>query len=1016
MPSSTPVSQAPPGLPPDLASDLPPLFFKLAVGALFVGCGVYLVLVWAYTPEQWWRAVAPVVGLALAVVSGVLVWRGRAWAGMRVSTLGAWVLITVPSFFLGGVHTPVIIAYPVLLLLMAWLFSPRVSGWVLGLSMGALAAMGLGEVQGWLPAPPPTPTVLYLASQLLMLGLTGLMASFVVGAYRRQWRAIDEGRRLAVQRSRGLAQREQELAEAHDRLQSIFENNPDVLMISRMSDGCITDVNAAALRLFGYMRDEVLGQTTLGLGLWVQPADRERLAQVLRLHGYCEGLVSEFRLRSGATIVASLTAVITRLKGEPCVISTLHDITQRQRAEERLQASEALLRSTLESIDEGVLLVDAQEEVLSCNQRFLELWQCPQGAPVPGLRALVVQHSDRLVEPLAALVAVEQALQRTQASSGTLCFADGREWTWFTRVFDGPSRTAVRIWCCRDISAQAQAQREVQQRERYQRALLDNFPFLVWLKDRNGRFLAVNRAMARLHGVGDPQTLNGRSDFDLFGTQRALAYREDDRAVLESGLPSQGEEMVEEAGRRLWRETYKSPVVVEGEVIGTVGFARDITARKLLLEQVQTSQSLLRRIIHALPDLVWLKDPQGVYLACNRRFEAFFGQTEDKIIHKTDYDYVDKELADFFRENDRLAVLQGSARRNEEWVTFASDGHQELLETTKTPIFGDDGALIGVLGVGHDITARRRAEDALRLSASVFSHAREAIVITDARGVVIDVNAAFTRITGFERAQMLEQPIAMLHSGNQGQEQYGRMSQALLSQGHWEGEVWMRRHSGEVFAVLESASAVHGPDGGIEHFVAMFSDITSQKKSQRRLERIAHYDALTDLPNRVLFSDRLQQAMASAVRHQRPMALVFVDLDGFKAVNDRHGHAAGDLLLVRLAARMRRCVREGDTVARLGGDEFVAVLVDLATVQAAQPLLERLLHSLSQPVQWSDGVSLQVSASMGVVLYLHQAATATSAQELMLLADAAMYRAKMAGKNRFVVVDSVDAQQLNHRS
>ncbi len=520
--------------------------------------------------------------------------------------------------------------------------------------------------------------------------------------------------------------------------------------------------------------------------------------------------------------------------------------------------------------------------------------------------------------------------------------------------------------------------------------------------------------MAHTHGVSDPQTLNGRSDFDLFDTSRALACREDDRAVLESGQPCHGEELLCEEGKPLWRETYKSPVVVEGEVIGTVGFARDITERKLLLEQVQKSQSLLRRIIHALPDLVWLKDPQGVYLACNRRFEAFFGQTEDKIVHKTDYDYVDKELADFFRENDRLAVEQGSARRNEEWVKFASDGHQELLETTKTPILGDDGGLIGVLGVGHDITARRRAEEALRLSASVFSHAREAIVITDAQGVMVDINAAFTRITGFERTQMLQQPIAMLHSGNPGREQYARMWQALHSQGHWEGEVWMRRRSGEVFAVLESASAVHGPGGEIQHFVAMFSDITSQKKSQRRLERIAHYDALTDLPNRVLFSDRLQQAMSSAARHQRPMALVFVDLDGFKAVNDQHGHAAGDLLLVRLASRMRRCVREGDTVARLGGDEFVAVLVDLATAQAAQPLLKRLLRALSQPVDWSDGVVLQVSASMGVVVY--QQGLAVSAQDLMLLADAAMYRAKIAGKNRYVVLDSVDAQQISRRN
>ncbi len=479
MPPSSSASQAPPGWPPELTSDLPQLFFKLAVGALFACSVVYLVLVWVFAPQQWWRALAPLAGVGLAAISAVLVWSGRAWLAMRVSTLGAWALITLSSFFLGGVRTPVIIAYPVLLLLIAWLFSPRLSRSMLGLSMVALAAMGVGEMRGWLPPQPPDPTVLYLASQLLMLALTGFMASFVVGAYRRQWRAIDEGRRQAEQRNQVLAQREQELAEAHDRLQSIFESNPDVLLISRMEDGRITDANAAALRLFGFGRSEVIGQTTLGLGLWVRPQDREQLARALQERGYCEGVVSEFRLRSGATILASVAAVITRLKGEPCVISTLHDITQRQRAEERLQASEALLRSTLESIDEGVLLVDAQERVLSCNQRFLDLWQCAPDAPVAGLRALVVQHSDRLLEPLGALVSVEQALESAHPRAGSLRFADGREWAWFTRVLERPTAPDVRIWCCRDISAQARAQRELQQRERYRRALLDNFPFQV---------------------------------------------------------------------------------------------------------------------------------------------------------------------------------------------------------------------------------------------------------------------------------------------------------------------------------------------------------------------------------------------------------------------------------------------------------------------------------------------------------------------------------------------------------
>lgn len=614
------------GWPQEFASDLSQLFFRLAVLTLFIGCGVYLVLLRVYVPGQWARTLAPAVGMVVAALAAVLTWRGQAWLAVRFLAIGVWLLITIPSFFLGGVHTPVIIAYPVVLLLVAWLFPASVSRAVLVLSVGALLFMGWGEMQGWLPAQPPTPTVLFVASQVLMLALTGIMASFAVGAYRRQLRSIKEQSQLAQEHSRELALRSRELAEAHDRWQSIFEHNPDPLLISRLADARITDVNEAALRKFGYTREDVLGRTSLELGLWARPQERQGLLDSLRQRGYCDHLETNLCLRDGSTVVASLTAVVTRLNDEPCVITAMHDITQ-----------------------------------------------------------------------------------------------------------------------------------------------------------------------------------------------------------------------------------------------------------------------------------------------------------------------------------------------------------------------------------------RRQAQDALRLSASVFSHAREAIVITDAMGLIVDVNAAFTRITGYERSGVLGRPLAILYSGRQGHMPHEGMWQTLCDQGHWEGEVWMRRRNGEVFAVLESASAVRNPHGVIEHFVAMFSDITAQKRSQRRLERIAHYDALTNLPNRVLFSDRLQQAMAAATRHQRTMAVVFMDLDGFKEVNDQHGHAAGDQLLVSLAARMRQLVREGDTVARLGGDEFVAVLVDLVSVDTTLPLLDRLLAALASPVPWQDGVSLQVSASLGVVFYPNTPVPST--QKLMLLADAAMYRAKLAGKNRYVVAD-----------
>lgn len=224
----------------------------------------------------------------------------------------------------------------------------------------------------------------------------------------------------------------------------------------------------------------------------------------------------------------------------------------------------------------------------------------------------------------------------------------------------------------------------------------------------------------------------------------------------------------------------------------------------------------------------------------------------------------------------------------------------------------------------------------------------------------------------------------------------------LLENGHWTGEMWNRRKSGEVFAEMLTISAVYAADKVIQNYVALFTDITSMKEHQRELEHIAHFDALTGLPNRILLGDRLHQAMAQSQRRNQPLAVVFVDLDGFKTVNDTHGHKVGDELLIIVSQRMRSVLREGDTLARIGGDEFVAVLVDLEMPQDWQQLISRLLEAASAPVQISD-FEVNVSASIGVTLYPDDDA---DADILMRHADQAMYLAKQAGKNCYRLFDA----------
>lgn len=300
----------------------------------------------------------------------------------------------------------------------------------------------------------------------------------------------------------------------------------------------------------------------------------------------------------------------------------------------------------------------------------------------------------------------------------------------------------------------------------------------------------------------------------------------------------------------------------------------------------------------------------------------------------------------------------------------------------------------------------------LRQAASVFEYAKEGIVITTAAGEIVEVNAAFTRITLYERAEILGKNPRVLQSGRHSPEFFAAMWRALDATGHWSGEIWNRRKNGEIYPELLTISAMRSEEGGVQGYVALFYDISQIKEQQRQLEHLAHFDALTNLPNRTLLADRMQQAMRQGERRRSQVAAVFLDVDGFKTINDAYGHAIGDHLLVVLAGRLLECLREGDTLARLGGDEFVVVLCDLHDTAAAIPILERLLATVAAPLS-VDGLLLMVSVSIGVSFYPQT--DNVDADQLLRQADQAMYVAKQSGKNRYHLFDAEQNRLLRGR-
>jgi diguanylate cyclase (GGDEF)-like protein/PAS domain S-box-containing protein len=296
----------------------------------------------------------------------------------------------------------------------------------------------------------------------------------------------------------------------------------------------------------------------------------------------------------------------------------------------------------------------------------------------------------------------------------------------------------------------------------------------------------------------------------------------------------------------------------------------------------------------------------------------------------------------------------------------------------------------------RDITARKNVEQKLLQAASVFHHSHESVMIFENDGTLADVNQAFTRVTGYSREEALGHCPPLINAECNDADICQSIKSALEESGYWTGETWNLRKNGELYVTRLTVSRVPGIYGRVNGLVGVFTDITSLKDHQKQLEKIAHYDPLTRLPNRVLFGERLKLGLLQAVRRDNLVAVVYLDLDGFKAVNDTGGHEAGDQLLVELAGRMKHALRDGDTLARIGGDEFVAILVDLESVEACETVLHRLLHAAAEPVQLAAQVH-QVSASIGVALYPQDGA---DADLLLRCADHAMYQAKKTGKNR----------------
>ena len=537
-----------------------------------------------------------------------------------------------------------------------------------------------------------------------------------------------------------------------------------------------------------------------------------------------------------------------------------------------------------------------------------------------------------------------------------------------------------------DITEQRESVRETQTLLRRNQTLMQSSMEGIHVMDLDGKLLEANEAFCNMLGYAREEAMR----LNVIDWNKQFSA-EEFRARMRSriGRSDTFETVYQRKdGSLLDVEICATGVELDGEQY-MFASSRDITERK----KAQAAQQLYRQVIETAMDGFWMADMHGFLREVNEAYARMSGYTMQELVgmHMNQLEAKEQE-EDIKARIDRIMAkgydrFETQHRRKDGRVIDIEVAITFMQETERFFVFC------------HNITQRKQAGEALRVAAAAFE-TNEAILITDAQANIIRVNRAFTGITGYTAEDVTGKNPRIMSSGRHDRAFYAAMWQQILETGAWAGEIWDRRKSGEIFPKWMSITAVKNELSETTHYVGIFSDITDRKRAEDEIRNLAFYDALTQLPNRRLFFDRLQSALAASARYNDYGAILFIDLDRFKTLNDTLGHDYGDLLLVEVASRIKSCVREIDTVARFGGDEFVVLMEVLAAktriaLHKAGVVAEKIREELSLPYQLKDHEHYS-SPSIGISMYHGNDETM---DVLLKHADAAMYQAKDAGRN-----------------
>ncbi len=412
--------------------------------------------------------------------------------------------------------------------------------------------------------------------------------------------------------------------------------------------------------------------------------------------------------------------------------------------------------------------------------------------------------------------------------------------------------------------------------------------------------------------------------------------------------------------------------------------------------ELEQSEEKYRSILEAATEAIFTFTEEGMVETFNSAVINLFGYNQVQLIDMDIRTLIPgfEKMANMTEISKHIEHLKNTGFDNYFWGKKQDQQLFPIEMTLGKPIYKDEKLW---MLISRDITERKKAEESYRLTAKIFEGSNDAIVITDTKGNILNVNRAFTAITGYEKSKVVGQNPRLMKSDRHDNSYYRRIWKTLLKTGSWNGEVWDKRQDGSDYPKWLSISCVKNEFNEPSHFVGIFTDITERKEAEDKLRQLAHFDPLTHLPNRSLFIDRLKEAVELTIRLNKRIAVMFLDLDRFKIVNDTLGHQAGDHLLIEVAHRLEACIRSTDTVARLAGDEFTIILSNLDNPQEAALVAKKILAAFNPPINL-DGREVFISASIGISIFPEDG---KNVGQLLKNADAAMYHAKESGRNNY---------------